>query len=79
MKFKELAELRLAGRVKVQAFPNAQLYGDNKVHQALLLDDVQLAAPSWRGYIGDLLQLSGPILSPAIERNDSKRANLKWE
>ena len=27
-------------------FPNAQLYGDNKVLEALLLGDVHLAAPS---------------------------------
>ena len=46
LKFKELAESRLAGRVEVQIFPNAQLYGDNKVLEALLLGDVQLAAPS---------------------------------
>lgn len=46
LKFKELAESRLAGRVEVQVFPNAQLYGDNKVLEALLLGDVQLAAPS---------------------------------
>jgi C4-dicarboxylate-binding protein DctP len=46
LKFKELAESRLEGRVEVQLFPNAQLYGDNKVLEALLLGDVQLAAPS---------------------------------
>lgn len=46
LKFKELAESRLAGRVEVQVFPNAQLYGDNKVLEALLLGDVHLAAPS---------------------------------
>ncbi len=46
LKFKELAESRLEGRVEVQLFPNAQLYGDNKVLEALLLGDVHLAAPS---------------------------------
>ena len=46
LKFKELAEARLPGRVEVQVFPNAQLYGDNKVLEALLLGDVHLAAPS---------------------------------
>jgi len=46
MKFKELAEARFPGRVEVQVLPNAQLYGDNKVLEALLLGDVQLAAPS---------------------------------
>ncbi len=45
-KFKELVEQRLAGKVEVNVFPNAQLFGDNKVLEALLLGDVQLAAPS---------------------------------
>ncbi len=45
-KFKALVEERLAGKVTVQVFPNAQLFGDNKVLEALLLGDVQLAAPS---------------------------------
>ncbi len=46
LKFKELAEERLKGRVEVEVFPNSQLYGDNKVLEALLLGDVHLAAPS---------------------------------
>lgn len=34
------------GRVCMQVYPNSQLYDDNKVLEALLLGDVQLAAPS---------------------------------
>lgn len=45
-RFKQLAEEKLAGRVKVEVFPNAQLYDDNEVFSALLNNDVQLAAPS---------------------------------
>ncbi len=45
-RFKELVEQRLAGRVKVEVYPNSQLYDDNKVMEALLLGDVQIAAPS---------------------------------
>ena len=45
-KFKELVEQRLAGKVKVEVYPNSQLFGDNKVLEAMLLGDVQLAAPS---------------------------------
>ena len=45
-KFKELAEQRLPGKVVVEVYPNSQLYGDNKVLEAMLLGDVQLAAPS---------------------------------
>lgn len=45
-KFKALVEERLPGKVEVKVFPNSQLFGDNKVLEAMLLGDVQLAAPS---------------------------------
>ncbi|MCK4621165.1 MAG: TRAP transporter substrate-binding protein [Desulfuromonadales bacterium] len=45
-KFKELVAQRLAGKVVVEVFPSSQLFGDNKVLEAMLLGDVQLAAPS---------------------------------
>lgn len=45
-KFKELVAERLAGKVEVEIYPNGQLFGDNKVLEALLLGDVQLASPS---------------------------------
>lgn len=46
LKFKELAEAKLPGKVQVQVFPNSQLFGDAKEMEALLLGDVQLIAPS---------------------------------
>ncbi|MGD8710248.1 MAG: DctP family TRAP transporter solute-binding subunit, partial [Ectothiorhodospiraceae bacterium] len=45
-RFKELVDKRLGDRVKVEVYPNSQLYTDKKVVQAMLLGDVQLAAPS---------------------------------
>jgi C4-dicarboxylate-binding protein DctP len=45
-KFKELVEQRLAGKVVVEVYPNSQLFGDNKVLEAMLLGDVQIAAPA---------------------------------
>ena len=44
--FKKLAEERLPGKVKVEVYPNSQLFGDGKEMEALLLGDVQLIAPS---------------------------------
>ena len=44
MRFKELVEERLDGKVTVSVFPNSQLFGDNKVLEAMLLGDVQMAA-----------------------------------
>jgi C4-dicarboxylate-binding protein DctP len=46
LKFKELAEKYLPGKVQVQVFPNSQLFGDGQELDALLLGDVQLIAPS---------------------------------
>lgn len=45
-KFKELVDQRLAGKVTVEVFPNSQLFGDDNVLEAMLLGDVQLAAPA---------------------------------
>jgi len=46
LKFKELAEKALPGKVQVQVFPSSQLFGDAKELEALLLGDVQFIAPS---------------------------------
>lgn len=46
LKFKELAEKALPGKVDVQLFPNSQLFGDGKEMEALLLGDVQIIAPA---------------------------------
>jgi C4-dicarboxylate-binding protein DctP len=46
LKFKEVAEKLLPGKVQVQVFPNSQLFGDAKEMEAVLLGDVQLIAPS---------------------------------
>jgi len=46
LKFKELAEARLPGKVVVEVYPSSQLFGDDKELEALLLGDVQLIAPS---------------------------------
>lgn len=45
-KLKQLVDERLRGKIELQVYPNAQLFGDNKVLEAMLLGDVQLAAPS---------------------------------
>ncbi|MFT0213528.1 C4-dicarboxylate TRAP substrate-binding protein DctP [Pseudomonas sp. F1_0610] len=44
--FKQLAEERLAGKVKVEVYSNSSLFGDGKEMEALLLGDVQIIAPS---------------------------------
>lgn len=44
--FKKLAEERLPGKVRVEVYPNSQLFGDAKEMEALALGDVQIIAPS---------------------------------
>ena len=46
LRFKQLVEQRLGDQVQVDVFPNSQLFGDNKVLEAMLLGDVQIAAPT---------------------------------
>ena len=45
-KFKQLAEQRSQGRVKVEVYPNGQLYKDRDEIEALQLGSVQMLAPS---------------------------------
>ncbi|MDO5641399.1 MAG: TRAP transporter substrate-binding protein [Paracoccus sp. (in: a-proteobacteria)] len=45
-KFKELAEQYTDGRVKVEIYPNSQLYKDKEELEALQLGSVQMLAPS---------------------------------
>ena len=46
IKFKELAEARTQGKVKVDVYPNSQLYKDKEELEALQLGSVQMRAPS---------------------------------
>ena len=46
LKFKELAEAKTRGRVKVEVYPNSQLYKDREELEALQLGAVQMLAPS---------------------------------
>src|SRR5512137_547999 len=45
-KFKELAEKRFPGKVKVEVYPNSTLYKDGEEMEALSLGSVQMLAPS---------------------------------
>lgn len=72
-KFKELIDERLGGKVVVEVYPNAQLYGDNKVLEAMLLGDVQLAAPAlskFQKYTESLQLFDLPFLFKDLEAVD---------
>ena len=47
LRFKELAEKYTAGKVKVEVYPNSQLYKDKEEVEALQLGAVQMLAPSF--------------------------------
>lgn len=44
--FQKLVDERLGGKVKVEVYPNSSLYADGKEMEALLLNNVQMLAPS---------------------------------
>ncbi|MDW5375987.1 TRAP transporter substrate-binding protein [Halomonas sp. HP20-15] len=74
-KFKELVEKSSVGdQVDVEVYPNSQLYGDDQVLEAMLLGDVQLAAPSlskFQKYTNQLQVFDLPFLfkdMDAVER-----------
>src|SRR5674476_1660776 len=46
LKFKELAEKYTNGKVKIEVYPNSQLYKDKEEIEALQLGSVQILAPS---------------------------------
>jgi C4-dicarboxylate-binding protein DctP len=46
LKFKELAEARTKGKVKVEVYPNSSLYKDKEEIEALQLGAVQMLAPA---------------------------------
>src|SRR4249920_3911616 len=46
LRFKELAEQRTGGKVKVEVYPNSQLYKDKEEMEALQLGSVHMLAPS---------------------------------
>jgi C4-dicarboxylate-binding protein DctP len=82
-KFKELVEQRLAGKVVVEVYPNSQLFGDNKVLQAMLLGDVQIAAPAlskFESFTRSLQLFDLPFLfkdMQAVERFQQSEAGQK--
>src|ERR1700682_4954070 len=46
LKFKELAEKYTGGKVKIEVYPNSQLFKDKEEMDALQLGSVQMLAPS---------------------------------
>src|SRR5665647_505212 len=45
-RFKELVEQRAGGRIRVEVYPDSQLYGDDDEMEALRLGAVEMLAPS---------------------------------
>ncbi len=70
-KFKELAEARTQGRVKVEVYPNSQLYKDKEELEALQLGAVQMLAPSVSKFgplgIKEFEVFDLPYIFPSVE------------
>jgi C4-dicarboxylate-binding protein DctP len=82
LKFKELAEKALPGKVQVQVFPNSQLFGDGKEMEALALGDVQFIAPSLSKFSKYTLKLQVfdlPFLFDDIQAVDRFQASKEGQ
>lgn len=55
--FKKLVEERSHGRIQVQVYPNASLYDDREAIEALSMNAIQMAAPSFSKFTGFVPQL----------------------
>ncbi len=55
--FKKILEKRSNGRFKVEIYPNASLYGDREAIEALKMNAIQMAAPSFSKFTGFVPQL----------------------
>ena len=70
-KFKELAEERTHARVKVEIYPNSQLYKDKEELEALQLGAVQMLAPSVSKFgplgIKEFEVFDLPFIFPSVE------------
>ena len=78
LKFKERAEALLPGKVKVEVYPNSQLYGDAKEMEALALGDVQMIAPSlskFDRYTKKIQVFDLPFLFDGMEAVDKFQAS----
>ena len=70
LKFEELVEERLPGRVDVEVFPSSQLYTDDASLPALIFNDIQLVAVSlskFKKYTPALQLFDLPFLFPDME------------
>jgi C4-dicarboxylate-binding protein DctP len=55
--FKEIVEERTDGQVKVQVYPNAALYNDREAVEALKMNAIQMACPSFSKFTGFVPEL----------------------
>jgi len=81
-RFKELVDERLAGKVEVEVYPNSQLFGDNKVLEAMLLGDVQMAAPAlskFQKFTKSLQLYDLPFLFPDIAAVDRFQSSAEGQ
>ncbi|MEO1090785.1 MAG: TRAP transporter substrate-binding protein [Pseudomonadota bacterium] len=78
LKFEELVEERLPGRVDVEVFPSSQLYNDDASLPALIFDDIQLVAVSlskFKKYTPALQLFDLPFLFPDMAAVDRFQAS----
>ncbi len=55
--FKKIVEERTKGKIKVQVYPNAVLYGDREAIEALKMNAIQMACPTFSKFTGFVPEL----------------------
>ncbi|NJN06069.1 MAG: DctP family TRAP transporter solute-binding subunit [Rhodobacteraceae bacterium] len=69
--FKQRAEERLAGRVKVEIYPRSEKFDDDEVFVAMLFGDLEMAAPSFvqlQGFVRAFQVFDLPFLFKDVEQ-----------
>ena len=74
--FKKLAEERTKGKVKIEVYPNSQLYKDGEEMEALQLGSVQMLAPSLAKW-NCTSSPTGPSAKRS-SRNSKAKASSAW-
>ncbi|NLY80847.1 MAG: DctP family TRAP transporter solute-binding subunit, partial [Lysinibacillus sp.] len=77
MAFKEYIEEHSGGKIKVQVYPNGQLFGDKDVYQNLVANNVQFTQQDMSKLVGDDPRFN--IVSLPFLFDDNKKAAKFWD
>ncbi|RFU64539.1 DctP family TRAP transporter solute-binding subunit [Peribacillus saganii] len=77
LKMKEVIEKESGGKIKVQVYPNSQLFGDKDEYQNLVANNVQFIIPDMSKMVGNDPGFNIPAMPFLFESDDA--ANAFWD